>query len=43
MSSGDFVVEYFNKTTVLDGKPQGGGLSDEIDFRNLNPGRIKCW
>ncbi len=34
--SGDYVTLFFNKTPIINGEPQPGGLADEVDFRNLN-------
>src|SRR5439155_9544602 len=31
-----YVTVFFNKTPVLNGQPESGGLADEIDPRNLN-------
>jgi Ca2+-binding RTX toxin-like protein len=36
--SGTYATLFFNKTPVVNGKPQPGGLADDLDFRNLNLG-----
>jgi hypothetical protein len=37
-SSGSYATLFFNKTPIINGQPQPGGLADELDFRNLNLG-----
>lgn len=36
--SSTYATLFFNKTPVVDGQPQAGGIADELDFRNLNLG-----
>jgi hypothetical protein len=35
-ASGPYFTVFFNKTPIVNGTPQPGGLSDKIDFRDLN-------
>ncbi len=36
--TGPYATLFFNKTPIVGGQPQPGGLADELDFRNLNLG-----
>jgi Ca2+-binding RTX toxin-like protein len=34
--SGQYATLFFNKSPIINGTPQPGGLASELDFRNLN-------